>query len=154
MAGHTKLSAAATLVFLTTACAFTPVKSPYMPSARIGEGANAEVRVGVASREVALTVLGKPSYSSQHDLAVGYLFAAKIGTAKGVLMGPCSPYIGSTDVFDDDDVWLAFDEQGTLKRVEKHLVKKHHGDSEAAWRSFAASVPDTLRPEQMLNGLP
>jgi hypothetical protein len=125
-----------------------------MPSSRIGDDSNAKVRVGVTSREVALTVLGEPSYSSRHDLAIGYLFAAKVGTAKGVLMGPCNPYIGSTDVFEDDDVWLAFDEHGILKRVEKHLVKKHDGDAEAAWRSFAASVPDTLRPEQMLNGLP
>jgi hypothetical protein len=112
------------------------------------------VQVGVTTRDAALGVLGKPNYSTQHDLAMGYLFVVKTGTARGLLVGPCTPYIGSADVQEDDDVWLEFDEQGVLTRAEKQLIKKHHHDMEAAWRHFARSVPDPIRPEQMLNGAP
>jgi hypothetical protein len=135
-------------------CVITPARSPEVRSARVGYDSGSPVRVGVTTRDTTLGILGKPNYSTQHDAAMGYLFAVKTGTARGLLVGPCTPYIGSADVYDDDDVWLEFDGQGVLKRVEKQLIKRHHHDMEAAWRAFAKSVPDPIRPEQMLNGRP
>ena len=148
------LALTALLLVAAGGCVITPAKSPEMRSEQVGQDSNSPVRVGVTTRDAALEILGKPNYSTQHDVAMGYLFTVKTGTARGLLVGPCTPYIGSADVYDADDVWLEFDERGVLKRAEKHLIKRHHHDMEAAWRSFASSVPDPIRPEQMLNGRP
>jgi len=155
MAQYSRLLALTPLLLAAAAgCVITPVGSQELRSAQIGRDSKAPVRVGVTTRDETLGILGKPNYSTQHDAAMGYLFAVKTGTARGLLVGPCTPYIGSADVYDDDDVWLEFDGQGVLKRVEKQLIKRHHHDMEAAWRAFAKSVPDPIRPEQMLNGRP
>ena len=143
---------AATLLLVIPGCVVTPVKSPEIRSSQVGDDRKAQVRIGVTPRDAALRILGQPSYSTERNLAIGYLFAVKTGTAKGLLMGPCMPFIGSTEMYAMDDVWLEFNEDGILKCVEKQLVKKHRDDSEAAWRSFVKSVPDQIRPDQMLTG--
>jgi len=142
------------LMSFSSACVFTPVKSPERRSAQIGDSAQAIIRIRLTDRDTVLKKFGKPSYSTQNDLAFGYLFAAKTGTAKGLLMGPCIPYFGESEVWESDDVWLEFDERAILKRVEYRLIKKHDNDPEAAWRQFAKSVPDKIRPEQMLDARP
>ncbi len=135
-------------------CAFTPVQSPDRRSAQFGPGPDARFRVGETPRAAVYAAFGSPSYSTRHDRACGYLFAVTVGREKGLLMGPCMPYVGEADVSDMDDVWLEFDDRGILRRVEKHLVARHSDDDEQAWRTFARTVPDPIRPEQMLDGRP
>lgn len=134
---------------------FTPARSPERRSAKIGDGPEAIVRVSETRRETVLKELGTPSYSTRNDLAFGYLFAVRTGTVRGLLFGPCSvPLFGRSDVWEEDDVWLEFDRDGLLKRVEKRLIKRHGTNAEAAWREFAKDVPDEIRPEQMRGGKP
>jgi outer membrane protein assembly factor BamE (lipoprotein component of BamABCDE complex) len=134
---------------------FTPVKVPQRRSAQVGDGPGATIRVGETHRDTVLKKLGKPSYSTQNDLAFGYLFGVKTGTVKGLLFGPCSmPLFGTSEVWEMDDVWLEFNQDGILKRVEKRLIEKHKNDTEAVWREFTKNVPDKIRPEQMLGGKP
>jgi hypothetical protein len=134
---------------------FTPAKSPQRRSAQIGDGPEATIRIGETDRETALKKLGEPSYSTQNDLAFGYLFAVKTGTVKGLLFGPCCVLLfGTSDVWEMDDVWLEFNRKGILTRVGKRLIEKHKNDTEAAWREFTKDVPDKIRSEQMLGGKP
>ena len=139
---------------LLVGCVYTPVAAPERLSAQFGGDADAVFRVGAGQREAIFARFGRPSFSTQHDLACGYLFACKTGSAKGLLMGPCMPYIGSTDTTELDDVWLEFDQNGLLRRVAKRLVVLSHKNSEAAWRQFVSTVPDKLRPEQMVGVRP
>jgi hypothetical protein len=142
----------AALLLFAGGCAYEPIASPDRRSAQFGDDVNAVFRVGISSRDAVFSKFGRPSYSTQRDLACGYLFAAKTGRAKGLLMGPCFPYFGATDITELDDVWLEFDDSGVLKRIEKHLVARSKNNSESAWRAFAAPVPDKIRAEQMVGG--
>ena len=147
-----RLAVTTSVLFLGGGCVRHTIAVPDRRSEQFGEDARAVFRVGVSSREVIYAKFGRPSYSTQNDLACGYLFATKTGEAKGLLMGPCMPYFGTTDITELDDVWLEFDRHGILKRVEKHLEARYQNDSELAWRAFAARVPDKIRPEQMVGG--
>lgn len=137
------------LCLVLAGCVYVPVISPERSSAKIGATPKQVVRVGEADRDLVLKEFGKPTYSTQNDLAWGYLRNARIGTATGLLMGPCMPYFGSSDVWSSDDVWLEFDDGGHLRRVEKRLLRRCKYDAEAAWRTFTKSVPDNIRSEQM-----
>ncbi len=145
---------AVSLMSVLSGCVYLPVKSPERPGAEIGDGPQAVMHIGEADRETVLQRFGKPSYSTQNDRAFGYLFAVQTVTATGLVMGPCMPYIGKAEFWECDDVWLEFDGQGLLKRVEKRLLKKNDNDTEAAWRQFAKPVPDPIRLEQMIDEKP
>jgi outer membrane protein assembly factor BamE (lipoprotein component of BamABCDE complex) len=128
-------------------CVVIPDKTVARPSAAIGSKASAPLKVGSATREQVLARLGIPRFSSQHDLAFGYVNQVRIGDAYGVLFGMCSmPYgVGKTAAYDDDDVWMEFDQRGVLKRYVKNLMGPFRSDSEA-WAKFMLTVPDSMRP--------
>jgi outer membrane protein assembly factor BamE (lipoprotein component of BamABCDE complex) len=139
------------LVCCVGGCIVIPDTTARDPSRLIGDGPNAQLRIGSATREHVLAVLGPPDFRSQHDLAFGYVNSVHTGKAYGVLLGPCcNPYLGKTDVYTYDDVWVEFDPRGVLKRYAKQLIAKCDDSDYGAWRKFMETVPDTRRPSEML----
>jgi hypothetical protein len=141
-----------TLLFLVAGCVYTPLKSPEVRSSLIGTGSHYPTQIGKTSRDAVIARFGLPTYSSRHYRACGYLFATDTGRATGLLPGPCTLYFGCTVVSEMDDIWLEFDADGILRRCEKRLLSKY--DDEKAWREFLKTVPDPIRQDQMLDGLP
>ena len=139
---------ALTAVFLN-GCLYTAVKSPTYLSAAVGDaGSQSPLRVGTATRADVISRFGKPTYSTEHELAIGYLWGVKVGQARGVLLGPCSnPYVGSTDVTTEDGIWLEFDDHGVLKRYVKSKWLKDK--EQESWLLFCVPVPDKPRTDQI-----
>lgn len=142
-------------ILLATGCVYVPANPPVRQSSSIGDGPDAPIRIGQASHEDVVARLGKPTYSTPDGSAWGYVFYVTTGKASGLLMGPCMPYVGTTDVFDPDDLWLEFDGQGILARCEKQLIRRtgtaferawHGSDPDRTWREFRETVAATTAP--------
>ena len=141
------------LVLLTaivsSGCVYAPVKNPVYPSALVGDaGSQSPIRIGAAIRTEVIARFGKPTYSTEHQLAIGYLWGVKVGHAQGLLFGPCStPYLGSHDDLRGDGIWLEFDDRGVLKRyVRPNRLTNREQES---WLLFCVPVPDTPRADQL-----
>jgi hypothetical protein len=121
--------------FACSGCIFTPATNVPLRSAMVGEDDNAVLKVGRADRALVLSVLGTPSLTTVDGRAVGYLFATLEGTQSGLMLGPCSQLgFGTTEVYGNDDVWLAFDRSGVLCLAKKRLIRG--GNSQRAWETF------------------
>jgi hypothetical protein len=138
-------------MFMGTGCVFIPNPVAVCHSNEVGNAGNAPLKVGVASRADVLAHWGKPAFHSDHDRAFGYFFETNAGITIGMSGGPCVfGSIGIHQVVLDDDVWLAFDERGVLKRCDKHLYRNNWNwwtgreDVAVIWQRFVKSVPDTL----------
>ena len=119
---------------LTGCSTFTPYDNVIYRSSAVG--GSGPLQVGSSSRAEVIALYGKPSYRSEGDREFGYLFGDAIGRRKGLLMGPCAQLRwGEMEVIGMDDIWLAFDENGTLRRFDKGLDRRH-GGSDEAWQAF------------------
>ena len=146
------LTIVCSILFGSTGCIVIPDKTVTRPSAVIGSGAAPTLKVGSATREQVLARLGTPEYSSQHDIAFGYVKQVRIGEGYGVLVGMCSMPcgVGKAPAYDDDDVWIEFDQRGVMKRYVKNLIRPFRSGSES-WAKFMLTVPDSMRGDSYSN---
>jgi hypothetical protein len=129
------------LLFLASGCIYIPKLPVERQSALVGDRPADPIRIGHTRREAIVAKWGEPKYDTPNHRACGYLHYAYTGYYWGILWGPCAPYgVGGADRWDDDDVWLAFDENGILQHCEKRLAKKYCGHSSSAWDAFVRSV--------------
>jgi hypothetical protein len=109
------------------------------------------LRVGAASRDLVLRLLGPPKLRTAHDLAIGY----DCRTIAGHHFGLCvdsngdreiGPYIFFVpgNVYAHHLLFLEFDPNGSLKRYQ--LTRLNYGwyqsAFEAPWKQFLQTVPD------------
>jgi len=128
-------------------CVYVPASPIKRPSDIVGTDATAGIRIGETDRSTILQKLGEPSYFTEHQLAIGYVFYPTKGTWHGFLLGVCAtPYVGSRDEVVVDVLWLQFDANGTLSRAQKGPVSDHKYTSDS-WADFASIVPDRIHAD-------
>ena len=126
---------------MTAGCIYVPELGPARKSRLDAVQSDAaggnKLKVGRSSREEILKTLGKPYRQTKRQLAIGYVYFRTYGHTVGMLGGPCGPSFGIQPDARVDELWLAFDETGTLRKVHPFPF----GD-QSKWSDFISDVPD------------